>query len=416
MKVKYTRELTLALCLGAACAGAQAAPMTVDSLDGPVTGNEIQSFVDFIQDMQPIISESGEMWSQGDDGKAMKALSQVYDIAPRKEILDKMTSYCDALLSQRNDMLPAPAGQRKIWTGRIDPVWPNTPDKYPIQTGGEQGDPVGHLASCARAILKTPALYKQNVAGGDRNRFGATYLQRAKTYLAEADKTVDQHILKSLLTMKDGRMYFADNSPYQGGKPVPWNQQMMFDYGFMNLAQAHELLKDDPARVQRYDTIVKTNLDWFFQSGLTRYTDKAGKAAYNWAYAMPATGGEDCNHGSMDVYGFYRLFLSGRYGLAAKQMEPFGDTVADVMRLGDRDYSGRVDGSSDNTSKHGGETSYLRTGFMLAALSRPDAYYTMMSDAGIQDGGSSGAPGVYANFLTIKSLRAGSAASKSKKH
>ncbi|WP_434634645.1 hypothetical protein [Chromobacterium sp. CV08] len=416
MKVKHARELTLALYLGAACAGAQAAAMTVDSLDGPVTGNEIQSFVDFIQGMQPILSESGEEWSQGDDGKAMKALSQVYDIAPRKEILDKMTSYCDALLSQRNDILPAPAGQRKIWTGRIDPVWPNTPDKYPIQTGGEQGDPVGHLASCARAILKTPALYKQNVAGGDRYRFGATYLQRAKTYLAEADKTVDQHILKSLLTMKDGHMYFADNSPYQTGKPVPWNQQMMFDYGFMNLAQAHELLKDDPARVQRYDAIVKTNLDWFFQSGLTRYTDKAGKTAYNWAYAMPATDGEDCNHGSMDVYGFYRLFLSGRYGLAAKQMEPFGDTVFDVMRLGDRDYSGRVDGSSDNASKHGGETNYLRAGFMFAALSRPDAYYTMMSDAGIQDGGSSGAAGVYANFLTIKSLRASGNASKDKKH
>ncbi|UTH73608.1 hypothetical protein [Chromobacterium sp. IIBBL 290-4] len=412
MKQNQYLKLSLMLSLASVSLYSHAAPLTVDSLDGPVAANEIQSFVDFAKGIQPVISESGEEWSQGDDGKAMKALSQVYDIAPRKEVLDKMTDYCDSLLSQRNDILPAPAGHRVIWTGRVDPVWPNVPDKYPIQTGGEQGDPVGHLASCARQIIKTPALYNQNVAGGDPHHFGATYLQRAKTYLAEADKTMDQHILKSLLTMKDGHMYFADNSPYQTGKPVPWNQQMMFDYGFMNLAQAHDLLKDDPARVQRYDAIVKSNLDWFFQSGLTRYTDQAGKAAYNWAYAIPATGGEDCNHGSMDVYGFYRLLLSGRYGLTAKQMAPFGNTVFDVMRLGDRDYSGRVDGSSDNSSKHGGETNYLRTGFMLAALSRPDAYYTMMSDAGIQDGGSTSSASAYANFLTIKSQRSAARSAK----
>ncbi|OHX11555.1 hypothetical protein BI347_18025 [Chromobacterium sphagni] len=416
MKLKHARELTLTLCLGAACATAQAAAMTVDSMDGPVTQNEIQSFVDFAQGLQPAVSGAGEEWAQGNSGVDMKALALVYDIAPRQALLDKMVSFCDTLLSQRNDILPAPAGRRVIWTGRVDPVWPNKPDISPIQTGGEQGDPVGHLGSCARQILKTTAVYNQKVAGGDPFHFGATYLQRAKTYLSEADKTVDQHILKSLLNLSDGNhMYFAVNSPYQGGKPVPWNQQMMFDYGFLNLAQAHELLKDDPARVKRYDQIVQANLDWFLQSGLTRYTDKAGRPAYNWAYAMPAITGEDSNHGSLDVPGFYRLYLSGRYGLAAKQIEPFGDTVFDVMRLGNRDYSGRVDGTSDNDSKHGGETNYLRNGFLVTALSRPDAYYAMMSDAGIQDGASTNAPEAYSNFLLVKSQRAEAASAKKKK-
>jgi hypothetical protein len=63
-----------------------------------------------------------------------------------------MIRFCDAVLSERKDLAPSPIGQHKIWTGRVDPVWPNTLTA-PIGTGGEQGDPVGHLASCAYLIL-----------------------------------------------------------------------------------------------------------------------------------------------------------------------------------------------------------------------------------------------------------------------
>ncbi|OLZ79837.1 hypothetical protein BS642_10820 [Chromobacterium violaceum] len=112
----------LMLSLSLACADARAAAMTVDSLDGPVTRNEIQSFVDFAQELQPGASNVGNEWAQGRSGENLKAMALVYDIAPSQPLLDKMVSFCDALLSERNDILPAPAGQRVIWTGRIDPV------------------------------------------------------------------------------------------------------------------------------------------------------------------------------------------------------------------------------------------------------------------------------------------------------
>ncbi|WP_273995423.1 hypothetical protein [Burkholderia sp. FERM BP-3421] len=384
---------------------AAAAPgMLVQSLDGPVTNAEIQSFVDFAQTLQPQPTNVGNAWAQGPSGENLKAMSLVYDIAPRKEILDKMVSFCDTLLSQRNDILPAPAGQRVIWTGRIDPVWPNDPDGHPIETGGEQGDPVGHLGSCAAQILKTPALYGQAVAGGDPFHFGATYLERARRYVAEADKTVDAHILSSLLTLDSAKhMSFAKVSPYKSGQPVPWNQQMMFAYGFLKLAQAHDLLKDDPKRVQRYDQIVKANLEWFIGDGLTRYADKQGRTAFDWGYAMPAVSREDGNHGSLDVAGFYRLSQSGRYGVDITWMAPMVNTVMDVLRLGDRSFAGRLNGTSGDGNSKG--TNYLRSGYLFLALLQPDVYARMMGDGGIRVGGISNI-GAYSRFLWVKDQRA----------
>jgi hypothetical protein len=47
----------------------------------------------------------------------------VYEITGDTAILDQMISFCDAVLSERNDLAPDPVGQYVIWTGRIDPVF-----------------------------------------------------------------------------------------------------------------------------------------------------------------------------------------------------------------------------------------------------------------------------------------------------
>jgi len=321
--INRVARCTCLLVLGC-IAAANGAGMLVESFDGPVTEKEIQSFVDFVQPLTPDMQQAstGREWAQGKTGDALKGFSLVYDISPRKEILDKMVEYCDVLLSSRNDILPAPAGHQVIWTGRVDPVWPNRPDVKPIQTAGEQGDPIGHLGACAKQILKTPKVHHQAVKSGDKHGFGKTYLERAKRYMKEADKVFDQHVLRSQLNLTDGdRMYWAKNSPYQTGQSVPWNQQMMFDYGFVNLAQAHEILNDDNARVARYDKIVKANVDWFFNQ-VKKYTDKKGNPAYVWFYTMSAKDLEDNIHGSMDVAGLVRLYDSGRYNISANQMSP----------------------------------------------------------------------------------------------
>ncbi len=381
--------------------------MSVESLNGKVTEKEIQSFISYIKTLEPKPTNAKNEWIQGRSGENLKAMALVFEIAPRIEILNKMISFCDTLLSIRNDL----KGKHKIWTGRVDPVWPNKIHVKQIQTGGEQGDPVGHLAACARQILQTRDIYNKVIPGGDPHKFGKTYLERAKRYLIEADRTVDQHILKSLLVLNnDNHMYFSKRSPYKGGQPVPWNQQMMFAYGFMNLAQAHELLEDTPGRGKRiklYDQILQSNIDWFFKDGVSQKKF----STYDWGYAMPNKTGEDCNHGSLDVAGLYRLYASGRYRrISAEQLVPIANTVTNVISLGKRRYAGRLNGTSSRTGNSAG-TDRLRSGFLFTALFKPKAYQQMMAGAEIKAGGSTGRIDVYSRFLWVKHQRSQAKAS-----
>lgn len=197
--------------------------MKVSSFDGAVTSEELQSFNQYMTTVQPEGNNSGNIWAQVRSGESTKALGLVYLINTDQTTLDQMIRFCDAVLSERNDLAKVPLGQREIWTGRIDPVWPNAfPASGPISTGGEQGDPVGHLANCAYLILKSNDLYSKTVTIGDPYNYGSTYLSRAKKYLTAADYSMSQHILKSQLDLSNGnKMYFASDSPYKPGQPVP---------------------------------------------------------------------------------------------------------------------------------------------------------------------------------------------------
>jgi len=237
---------------------------------------------------------------------------------------------------------------------------------------------------------------------GDPYGYGATYLARAQTFVAGGDAAIDGHILARLLDLSNGnRQYFAQDSPYQPGHPVPWNQQMMFNYGFENLAIAHEILGDDPGRVALYDGLVQTSMNWFF-SQVTSYTDSAGNTSYDWGYAPSQSGGEDSNHGSLDCAGFYRAYLTGRYGITSDMMTPFGNMFVDVMIIGPRHYAGRVNGT-DGTG-HAAPTTYIRSGYLLLAEFRPDAYRAMMA-ADLTEGGTTGSIDEFSRFLMVKSRR-----------
>jgi hypothetical protein len=353
--------------------------LRIDGPDGPVTPNEITSFTAYVQALSPAKDNIGNNWAQGGSGQAVKAMGRVYEVSHDTAVLDRMTGFCDAVLAERDDLAPGPVGGHTLWTGKVDPAWPNNVTAQPIGTGGEQGDPVGHLGNCAREILQTPAIWHNPVAIGDPHGYGATYLDRAKRFVAQADAAVDRHILARLLDVSHGdRQYFAKDSPYMGGKPVPWNQQMMFDYGFSNLAAAHQILADDAQRVARYDRLVKTSVDWFF-SAAHKYTDPKGTSAYNWGYSPSQPGGEDSNHGSLDCAGLHQLYLTGRYGITPAMMAPLTNTFTDVMTKGPHTYAGRVDGT-DGTG-HGAPTSYVRGGYLPLAEFRPDAYHTLLGEA-----------------------------------
>ncbi|HEU5342537.1 chitobiase/beta-hexosaminidase C-terminal domain-containing protein [Edaphobacter sp.] len=377
--------------------------MSIDSFDGPVTTNEINSFKAYINALRPASNNVGNQWAQHNSGEDVKAMALVYQITQDTAILDQMVRFCDAVLSERNDLAPAPTGQYVIWTGRIDPVWPNEVTTTPIGTGGEQGDPVGHLGNCARLILQTPSIWNTTVPIGDPDGYGTTYLARAKTYVAGGDAAIDGHILKSELDLSNSdHQYFAASDPYKGGTPVPWNQQMMFDYGFQNLAIAHDILGDDPARAAQYHQIVQDSINWFFSAGYTSYTDNAGNTAYSWGYSMPSTTKEDNDHGSLDVNGFYRAYMSGEYGITPAMLAPFGNTFVDVMTLGPGDYSGVIDGTTG--SGNSASTTYIRSGWLLTADFLPSQYENMMG-ADFTAPGTTTAIDRFSRFLWLKNKR-----------
>ncbi|KAG0164507.1 hypothetical protein DFQ28_008827 [Apophysomyces sp. BC1034] len=378
--------------------------MLVDSLDGRVTDNELYSFLSTVTVMKPASDNIGNQWAQGSSGEATKAMGLVYQMSGNVEVLDQMIRFCDAVLSERNDLAPAPVGQHMIWTGRIDPVWPNNVTGTRVVTGGEQGDTVGHLAYCARSILQKPSIWSRRVPTGDPYGYGVRYLERAKTYVRQADFSVDHHILKSLLDLSHGGRYYFASTPYKTRQPVPWNQQMMFTYAFSNLAMDHQILGDDPSRAARYQSIVKDNLDGFLKDGIKPYRDRDGRVAYSWTYAPSSKVVEDSNHGNLDIAGLSRAYIDGRFGVTSAQMKAFADTFVDVMATRDGNYAGRVDGSDG--AGHARATDYIRSGYLLLAQFRPDAYRSMMAVDGLRPGGETNDVGRFSRFLWVKQQRA----------
>lgn len=403
------RPLALALMFTLGTTTLASAQMKVTSLDGPVTKSETDSLLASISAMQPATSNEKNAWSYGTSGQAVRALGLIYHIDPDSRFVDQMVRFCDAQLAERNDLAPAPSGQHMIWTNRIDPAWPNSLAKDPLSTGGEQGDMIGNLGNCAVTILHTRSLWKKTVPAGDPHHFGATYLDRAKTYVKQADFAVNQHILNGLLDLShQNHQYFAVGSPYKGSTPVPWNQVMMFNYGFEMLSTAHSLLHDDAARASRYHQIVADNIAWFFTDGVQDITTKKNRPAYNWAYALPAKGGEDCTHARMDVAGLYMSYLEGGYPVTRDEMTRLANTFTDVITVAPGSYSGRVDGTSGNTA-HTATTTRVKNGFLFLAEFRPDAYQEMVSHsvtvggfASATEGSTTGDIDLFARFLWAK--------------
>jgi hypothetical protein len=378
------------------------ADMRVESFASAPTADELASFKSEISALEP--GTGGNLmprndWAQHASGQRTRAMGLIYEMTHDQAILDRMIVFCDAVLAARNDLAPAPTGQHTLWTGNIEPAWPNNTDA-PIATAGEQGDPIGHLGYCARLILETPAVWSSAVAVGDPHGYGGTYRARAQRFVDEADRALDEHMLAELLDLSNqNRMYWGEDSPASGS--VPWNQQMMFNYALQNLAGAHRILDDDPARAARYDAIVQASVDWFFSGepgSASRHTNQAGRTVYVWAY-RPPSGVEDWSHANLDVQGLYRAYQSGRYGISEAQMTPLANTLLDVIRRGPGDYAGRVDGTDGGGNS--APTTTVRPGWYVAALFRPDDYVTIVSED-LSEGGSTRDITRFAYYLWVK--------------
>jgi hypothetical protein len=318
------------------CAATASAQIAVDSLGGPVTVNEIATFKAYMQTRSFSNDNIGNDWVYGNQGTDMEALGLMYEITRDTAILDRMIQYADKALSIRNH---ATTG-RLIWTGRRELCWPNKEmtAEDARYCGSENGDVVGHIAYCAKLILQTPALWSQAVTVGDPHGHGATYKARAQKYVTEMDRTLDTFMTPSFVKASaanhyvwpDTDAYGALGTRYEGarGKAIPWNQQTMISNGYLRLAECHEVLGDDAARVSRYYNYVRSNIQWFL-SDLKPYTHE-GFGVYDWGYSLGRTA-EDSGHGGYDMWGLCRAYDRGNNAISRTTMVSFADTLAFVM-------------------------------------------------------------------------------------
>jgi hypothetical protein len=201
------------------------------------------------------------------------------------------------------------------------------------------------------------------------------------------------------LTNKE-HYFFTQAAPYSKGESLPWNQQMMISYGLENAAAAHEILGDQSALVKKYDEIVQANLQWFW-SVVQRKT-KNETQVYDWGYSPPQPGGEDSNHGSLDIAGFCRAYIINRYNITKEMMTPFANTFVEVMTLPNSTYAGRVDGTTGEG--HAASTKYIRSGYLYSAYFLPDHYKKIMG-ADLTEGGTTVHPDMFSRFEWVKYQR-----------
>jgi len=155
--------ITAAAILALAAAPANAATLTIDSLDGDITTNEINSFINYMNAQTIGISNLGNYMGDGTGGTNVAACGRMYEATQNLAILNIMIAWCDAFLSHRNDL---PLGEHRVmWDGAIDPIWPSkaTTDAEAGYAGCENADVVGHIAFCAQLILQNPTLYNATI-------------------------------------------------------------------------------------------------------------------------------------------------------------------------------------------------------------------------------------------------------------
>jgi hypothetical protein len=188
----------------------------------------------------------------------------------------------------------------------------------------------------------------------DTMKFGATYLERARSYLTECRRTIDTFIIPELVDAKD-RFRFPDSAAFAGlgsryagnrGRTVPWNQNTMLANGFLSIAMALDVLGEEPATVARYDAIVKAWVRALIDGGVVAGT-AMGNRTYDWCYGSndkPPACSEDVGHGGYDFWGVYRAYARPQLGLTMDEVVPFANTFRYKIMLG-TGFAAKVDGS-----------------------------------------------------------------------
>jgi protein-S-isoprenylcysteine O-methyltransferase len=360
---------------------AHAANMVLTGLDGDVTTNEYKSFIDKINSLPPPPTNNigNTMVYESAGGAKLHGMQTFYSFTKDRRVLDLAITWSDAFLHARND----PVTGRTVWTGKRELCWPNkeTNNLYALYTGTENGDVIEHIVNTAKLILENPSLWSQE-APPDTCGFGRTYLDRAKTYVNECQRSAETTIVPWYVrSTREGyhlihpvsRAYW--NASVSEG-PVPWNQQQFIVGGLLRLAQCHRLLNDGNTNIAYYEKITGHAADWFFSTAML--VSAQGRICYDWSYVVtwdPATQPEDTGHSYYDVY-VMRAYLAN-LGPSRTNMQRLINTARFAMHLGTNRFSGSINGTS---SQDRYERKYLNYGWIeMSVLDRE--FYKLLAGA-----------------------------------
>ena len=337
------------LLLAGTVANAKDVRMVLEGLDGDVTTNEYNSYIAAIQNFPPPPSNNIDsvMVYERLGGSRLHGLQTFYSFSHDKRAMDVAIVWSDGFLHARND----PTNGRIVWTGKRELCWPNkdpNDEKQALYSGAENGDVIEHIVNTAKLILENPSLWSEE-APPDKYGFGKTYLERAKTYVNECQKSAETTIVPWYVhTTKDGyHLIHPDSKVYfkncESAGPVPWNQQQCIVGGLLRLAQCHRLLNDGNTNIAYYEKITGDAAKWFFSAA--KLVSVKGHNCYDWGYLYvkdPEEHREDTGHSYYDVYVF-RAYQAN-LGPTRVQMQRLINTALFAINLGSNRFGGYVNG------------------------------------------------------------------------
>jgi hypothetical protein len=391
--MSYSRFLCCGLLVACTSNGAgnlegavSAKSFVLDSLDGEVTKHEVDTFLAVVAATAIPTSQypgGGHNYlADGNGGTTLEAINRLYEItgdipslaAEHGRLLELAIQWSDAWLSHRNDL---PLGEHRVmWTGNIDPVWP--PDAPPSTYAAcEVGETIGILAYTALNIVNTPAIWSQTVSEGDPNGYGATYLERAKTYITMLEYSMDNYFNKHFLDTATLTIHHPSSAAYDalGSNNVnAWNREMMFLHAWQTLSQVHAQLGDDPKRAAEYKSITENTVNLFVKNAKPKVAPD-GTQVYDWGYGNfgdeknHLTGEQIGIHAQYDIWGLTRAYRAGYTSATAQQMKTYADTVVHELMISPGVYAGYIDRCCSTQTYD-----YLPSGFMFLTPYNTDIY------------------------------------------
>lgn len=350
---------------------------TVDnSTEGMLTDAEVSSLLNMLKTSSafnvPAAPVYGNAWVYGNIGNGADICGKMFETTFRKSFLDRLIEYDDASYYTMNCQ---PGGDHRVigWLGTVEDIFPSTiQDDGTINAAVEEGAIMGHFAYCARLILQVPYLWDKEVSVGDPHGYGATYKERAMTYIDLCDRMYDSW-LSRFVNPSDKVFYRRDS--IQLIEPIPWNQALMGCEGLSYMAECHDLLGNND-RAELYDDIVAGNVKYFMEDSWT-IKSSLGTTCLQWRYHKNADRtrhAEDLGHGAYDSKVFNLLYHSGRQKLVDRSfMTLFANTMFDIV-YSTKNAEGRFPWRINGAYVEGKGDNYVRANYLPLTLFRDDWY------------------------------------------